>query len=244
MGATGLKSTTNHINLVDPQKLRNVFGSVNRHIIEGGLSDEDSLALSDLVQSLKGNNLQIAEIGSWRGCSTSILASEVVNRGGTVFAIDHWKGNEGTNSALIASRYNIYFLFKENMRVLGVWDVIRPMRMSSQKAVLHFEDASLDLVFLDGDHRYQCIKQDILSWLPKIKPGGILCGHDAETYYSKWGEKEHKLINEHLDDDSIRVPDFYIEPSPIIHCGVIKALHDCLNDKHSLLADRIWYYKI
>jgi predicted O-methyltransferase YrrM len=42
----------------------------------------------------------------------------------------------------------------------------------------------VDLVFIDGDHHYEHVKSDIQAWLPHIKPGGVLCGHDYG--YEKW----------------------------------------------------------
>lgn len=41
-----------------------------------------------------------------------------------------------------------------------------------------FQDQSLDLVYLDGNHAYTHVRKDIAAWWPKIKAGGILAGHD------------------------------------------------------------------
>ena len=41
-------------------------------------------------------------------------------------------------------------------------------------------DGSQDLVFIDADHGYESCKRDVLDWLPKVRVGGILCGHDAD----------------------------------------------------------------
>lgn len=41
-----------------------------------------------------------------------------------------------------------------------------------------FDDASVDIVFLDGDHSYSGVNQDINLYLPKVRPGGIISGHD------------------------------------------------------------------
>jgi hypothetical protein len=51
------------------------------------------------------------------------------------------------------------------------------LRMNSQEALAHTPD-QLDLVFIDANHEYKHVKQDILSWLPKVRLGGILAGHD------------------------------------------------------------------
>lgn len=47
---------------------------------------------------------------------------------------------------------------------------------STEKAVGHFEDRSLDFVFIDADHRYEAISRDIELWLPKVT--GMVMGHD------------------------------------------------------------------
>lgn len=41
-------------------------------------------------------------------------------------------------------------------------------------------DHSLDLVFIDADHSYEGVCQDLLAWAPKVKPGGLLGGHDYD----------------------------------------------------------------
>lgn len=52
------------------------------------------------------------------------------------------------------------------------------MRMTSEQAAPQIKDGSLDFVFIDGDHSYNGCKTDIKLWLPKIKPGGWIGGHD------------------------------------------------------------------
>jgi len=49
---------------------------------------------------------------------------------------------------------------------------------SSEEAVKLFDDNSLDFVYIDGCHEYKFVKQDLKLWLPKVKRGGILGGHD------------------------------------------------------------------
>lgn len=82
-----------------------------------------------------------------------------------------------------ASKYQMYF---KSLRIL---------RFRSDVAASFFEPCSLDLVFIDGNHDYDHVREDILLWEPKIKPGGILCGHD-------YGSKKHigvkKAVDEHF----------------------------------------------
>lgn len=44
-------------------------------------------------------------------------------------------------------------------------------------------DGSLDFVFIDADHREHAVRADIFAWRPKIRPGGILAGHDAQDAF-------------------------------------------------------------
>ncbi len=48
-------------------------------------------------------------------------------------------------------------------------------------------DASLDFVFVDADHSYEGVQGDIAAWLPKLKPGGLLGGHDLDYRPREWG---------------------------------------------------------
>ncbi|WP_353474789.1 class I SAM-dependent methyltransferase [Salipiger sp. H15] len=65
---------------------------------------------------------------------------------------------------------------------------VRPFRkrttifaMSSIEAATQVEDASLDLVFLDGDHSELGVLSDIEAWLPKVRAGGWIGGHDIDN---------------------------------------------------------------
>ena len=97
-------------------------------------------------------------------------------------------------------------------------------------------DESFDLVFIDADHKYSSVVDDIKAWWPKVRKGGILCGHDAEFHYSKVNEETQREIDNHLEDN---------EESFNCHAGVIRALHDVFKDKHVIMEDgRIWYVTI
>lgn len=51
-------------------------------------------------------------------------------------------------------------------------------RTTSVEAAARIPDASLDFVYIDARHDYDSVREDVLAWLPKVRPGGILAGHD------------------------------------------------------------------
>lgn len=57
------------------------------------------------------------------------------------------------------------------------------LRELSQNASQIFFDRSLDFVYIDGNHSYEAVKQDIESWYPKIRSGGLLIGDDYSVYF-------------------------------------------------------------
>jgi predicted O-methyltransferase YrrM len=42
-------------------------------------------------------------------------------------------------------------------------------------------DKSLQFVFIDGDHRYDGVIRDLEAWIPKVRPGGFIAGHDIDV---------------------------------------------------------------
>merc|ERR1712242_413053 len=70
-----------------------------------------------------------------------------------------------------------------------VWMRMGPFRdravlicQRSIDAAAWISPSSLDLVFVDGDHAYEAVRQDIRAWRSKLRPGGILAGHDYSLF--------------------------------------------------------------
>lgn len=61
------------------------------------------------------------------------------------------------------------------------------LRQLSVEAAQQFDSNSLDWVYIDGNHLYEFVKQDLQLYFPKIKPGGFLCGDDYGI--TGWWEK-------------------------------------------------------
>lgn len=54
-------------------------------------------------------------------------------------------------------------------------------RDTSMNVVKDFKDNTFDFVFVDGNHSYSYVLEDITEWYKKVKPGGIIAGHDYKV---------------------------------------------------------------
>jgi predicted O-methyltransferase YrrM len=127
------------------------------------------------------DGFKFVEIGVWKGGSTSFMGVEIYNSGKKISfdAIDTFKGSQEHGD--VSS-----FLYDEatfNLKPLLDLNVINLIKGHSLEVVLKYEDNSLDFCFIDGSHEYEDIKADLLAYLPKIKTGGILAGHDYDPIW-------------------------------------------------------------
>lgn len=150
---------------------------------------------SEVVSNLTDNS-HIVEVGSWKGKSAAFMAVEIINSGKKIKfdCVDNWLGSpehQGNQEVIDNTLYNIFISNIEPVR-----DYINIVRSDSVAASKLYEDKSLDFVFIDADHTYESVKADIESWLPKIKNGGTIAGHD---YNSAWPGVD-RAVNEKFNE--------------------------------------------
>ena len=79
------------------------------------------------------------------------------------------------------------------------------IRATSAEAAPGVADESLDVIHIDGDHSYEAVCEDITLWLPKLRPGGMLCGHDyAESGRRRTLFKVKPAVDDMLGAANIR----------------------------------------
>lgn len=89
------------------------------------------------------------------------------------YAVDHWLGDDhagryGEEVFDEVQRYNErYYRHFSNL-----------IRASFDDAVSQFGDGSIGLLHIDGLHTYEAVSHDFRTWLPKVKPGGLVLLHD------------------------------------------------------------------
>ena len=70
--------------------------------------------------------------------------------------------------------------FSENMKILG--SRFKLIKESSTNAATQLEDDSYDFIFIDADHSMKAVLQDLDSYWPKLRVGGIMAGHDNNIF--------------------------------------------------------------
>lgn len=138
--------------------------------IDGWMADEELTFLHEVAENMDS----IVELGSYRGKSTVALAS---NCKGTVTAIDHWKDCYELDSDK-ENWKEIFENFKHNIKKYKNINVIKKDTVKASKLV-----KETDMVFIDADHRYEGVRDDIKAWLPKTKK--LICGHDYDNTDTK-----------------------------------------------------------
>lgn len=173
--------------------------------VAGMLTDEQGKFLFTIAftQSIRGD---IVEIGSWQGKSTIYLAEGAKqSKNGRVYAIDHFRGNLGLASYYKINKDDLSDLkdsFLTNINKAGLSDVVKLLNMNSREAadILKNQKVRARLLFIDGDHSYEGVKNDFDNYFDLVLDGGIIILDD----YRKDSDGIVKFVNELIKKEQIK----------------------------------------
>jgi hypothetical protein len=121
----------------------------------------------------------VVEVGAWAGKSTAHMSVLLINSGKRFQfgVVDHWQGaNHSYYQDPSVQQRDVYREFLDNLNpVLHLLDL---HKCASVDAAKRYADHSLDMVVIDEDHNYEPTFASIAAWIPKVKPGGFICGDD------------------------------------------------------------------
>jgi predicted O-methyltransferase YrrM len=147
--------------------------------LPGWLSYEEGETLYELARSCTGKGV-IVEIGSWRGKSTTCLGlGSKAGKRVRVFAVD--RHTDGT-----------FPDWRRNIEAAGIEDVVTPVKGLSQEVAAGFEEP-IELLFVDGAHQYDLVRQDFERWVPKVLEGGVVAMHDTTSFEGVRRVAEHEM---------------------------------------------------
>lgn len=136
------------------------------------------------------------EIGTDQGEYAEVLAKTMPSL--KLFCVDPWKAVAYEKGFQPESFENQEFFdrrYSETIERLTPYQNIVLKRATSMEAVNDFEDNSLDFVYIDGNHDFLNVTQDIHYWTKKVKSGGIVSGHDFVRYPSRKFNHVQKVVN-------------------------------------------------
>lgn len=124
----------------------------------------------DLPSKLQGIKKPVGiEIGTDQGTTTEYLLRSIPDL--TLYGVDDYTENRTENIQNLT-----YQMYMDNVKKYS--DRHIHIRKTSDDALSEFKDESMDFIFVDGDHRYFQVLKDCQNYYPKVKKGGIFCGHD------------------------------------------------------------------
>ena len=153
------------------------------------------------------------EIGTDEGKYAEVLLKTIPNLG--LYCVDPWLSqayelNQQPESFVDQSFFDKRY--KETLKRLSPYKACRIIRQKSMDALSHFIGESLDFVYIDGNHDFLNVTQDMHSWLKKIRPGGILSGHDYVRYPSRKFNHVQKVVNAYSQSYHL-LPVFLVTPT-------------------------------
>lgn len=145
-----------------------------------------------------------AEIGVYRGQMSEVLMDAFPDLRLTM--VDPWRCGIAPDRDIKGDEWLKYdqqhwdALYVETISRVGpACHRCKILRMTSYVAALQTPDASFDFVYIDADHTYDFVKQDIDLWLPKTTR--LICGHDyngKNDRFGSWGVK--RAVDERFGD--------------------------------------------
>ena len=147
--------------------------------VDGWMTHGQARALYDAAAACPAGG-RIVEIGSFRGRSTIVLASAAAD-GVEIVAIDPHAGNDRGPQEIAGfedAAGEDHAVFNANLAAAGVADRVRHVRAFSDAAHADVADP-IDVLYVDGAHRFAPARRDIADWGARVRPGGTMLIHDS-----------------------------------------------------------------
>lgn len=183
-------------------------------VIDGWFAESELEFVAAQAQHCK----VVVEIGSWHGRSGRGIADNLPE-GGVLYCVDTWCGSSGEpemhGSAALRQGDHAHSWWWCNMHDLILAGKVIPVRMHSVNAAVTLKTMGVvaDMIFVDADHSYEGVRDDVLAWRGLLREGGLFCGHD---YYLEGQE-------------------------PFAWMGVRKCINELFPDVQQALGTSIWH---
>ncbi len=127
-----------------------------------------------------------AEVGVWKGGFSEVLLQRTCVE--MLYCVDAWDGT-GMSKEFVG--HKVFMEAQARLRPYGKRAQL--MQGKSVDVAKQIQDGRLDFVYIDADHTYAGISADLDAWLPKLRSGGVLLGHD---YSNRRGKGVKRAVDE------------------------------------------------
>lgn len=116
-----------------------------------------------------------------------------------LYLVDPWeKQDDGVYDETHHDHDNDLSVCINNLKpYVGKYEIIKDY---SYNAYSRFPDEYFDFIYIDGNHSYDAVKDDLLKWYPKLKKGGLIAGDDytrlAEDYVFNYNFGVKRAVDE------------------------------------------------
>lgn len=126
------------------------------------------------------------EVGVYRGEMSAALLE--ARHDLTLYMVDHWREIPPTDAPCSQRPQSVCDDDRRRTFEATAFAIDRRHLVCAPSPLVAggFADESLDFVFLDADHRREAVLADCRAWFDKVKPGGLLCGHDYDDDAAPW----------------------------------------------------------
>jgi len=181
---------------------------------------QEDKALNELIQKYEGAWQSgydafpslVHKLGLRRGAEVGVAfgghAGAILERGGVgkLFGVDRYQHMDGYDDPMNLSQPMFDRLAERVVdRLAPFGERFELIRQDSETGSAHFEDGSLDFVYLDADHSEAGVMSDLCHWAVKVREGGIIAGHDyghrdfpgvkhaVDRYFARFGWEVHEM---------------------------------------------------
>jgi predicted O-methyltransferase YrrM len=202
--------------------------------VDGWLAKGEAILLYQLASKCAIGQV-IVEIGSYKGKSTICLGKGSNSRNSTrIYAIDPHVGSPEHKAK--QGEVWTYDEFLQNIQKANLGDLVLPILKFSKEAVEDINEP-IGLLFIDGAHEYEAVKQDFSLWNNKIAIGGTIAFHD-----SIWWEGVRKVVTKNIFFSREYANIFFVES---IICATRVSSRSCLQmirSKYIYYLFRLYYW--
>lgn len=128
------------------------------------------------------------------------------------YLVDNWGTLEGTGDGSFPQEWHNMNYHTAVWQMYEYKDRTEFLRGPSNRMAQYVNDNTLDLLYLDANHSYDGVKNDLNAWFYKVKTGGVIAGHDflnpaygvrqAVYEFTRAGNFDLKIIRENKDEDA------------------------------------------